>query len=171
MLTYETLRKIHKEEKSSNKLQKLPENFFRQVGLYLDKKSKMDKKEEKWELDSAKSTLDDLLEIREKKILTQALYSARSGVPAENMTPVEKEYFQKLVQVVKDFQSAKEEMFHPDQKKLVLVALEKDIPRFVGQDMKEYGPFQKTDVTTVPEESAGILLKKGAAREIKAQKT
>jgi len=43
----------------------------------------------------------------------------------------------------------------------------KDVPPFVGADMKKYS-LKKEDIITMPEDTANILLKRGAAEEVKA---
>ncbi len=166
MLTYETLRKIFTEERSTNKLVKLPENFFKDVKDYLDKKSKLQSKEDKWELDSAKGTLEDLLEIRERKILTLAMYSARSGIVPENLTPEEKNFFDNIIKIIKDFQKQRKKALEEKPEKMVAIAVLEDIPEFVGTDLKSYGPFKKGDIATIPEDSAKLFVQKGMAKEI-----
>ena len=38
-----------------------------------------------------------------------------------------------------------------------------DLPEFVGSDMHRYGPFKNGEVTSLPDNEAGILVKKGIA--------
>ncbi|HHH77995.1 MAG TPA: hypothetical protein ENL18_02130 [Thermoplasmatales archaeon] len=42
----------------------------------------------------------------------------------------------------------------------------KDVPPFVGADMKKYS-LKKEDIITMPDDTANILLKRGAAEEVK----
>ena len=91
MITYETLRKIQTQEKSSSKLVKLPENFFRDVKNYLERKEKLSKEKGNYlELQSANRILEEIFELREKKILNLAFYNIK-GLKPENLTPEEKE--------------------------------------------------------------------------------
>lgn len=167
MLTYEALRKLVQEEKAGNKLAELPEDFFENVKSYLDKKGNISKeREDVWELDSARRTLQDLLEIRERKILILALYNVRSGVVSVNMTPEEKEFYERLVEGIKDFQAKKKEILDGMPEKRQVIAMLEDMPEFVGINMKTYGPFKKGDVATLPEENARLLVDKSMARKI-----
>jgi DNA replication factor GINS len=166
MLTYETLRRIFTEERATNKLVRLPENFFKDVKEYLDKKSKLQSKEDKWELESARGTLEDLLEIRERKILTLAMYSARSGIIPENLMPEEKNFFDNIVQTIKEFQKQRKRNLEEEPEKMIAVAILEDIPEFVGTDLKNYGPFKKGDIATIPEENAKLFIQKNMAKEI-----
>ena len=55
MLSYETIRKIANDEKNSQKHVELPEGFFEEIKIYLDKKAKLNEsKTDIWELQSAR---------------------------------------------------------------------------------------------------------------------
>ncbi len=45
--------------------------------------------------------------------------------------------------------------------KLLLVVFREDVPKFVGEDLKVYGPFSKGDVAWIPEGNVKILEKRG----------
>jgi len=170
MITYETLRKIVNDEKNAAKLAKLPEDFFKQVKEYLDGKVQItESKADKWELDSARRLLQDLTEIRERKLLTLALFHVRSGVASENMTDEEKEFFDSVVNNIKNFQRRRKEAIEGQSEPKDLVAITTPLPEFVGINMKVYGPFNEGDVVTLPEPNADLLVKKNAARRIQAK--
>ncbi|MEM2542460.1 MAG: hypothetical protein QXR35_03235 [Candidatus Korarchaeum sp.] len=50
--------------------------------------------------------------------------------------------------------------------KLVLVTFKTQVPRFVGVDMRVYGPFSEGDVALVPEENAEALRQRDAVEVI-----
>lgn len=50
---------------------------------------------------------------------------------------------------------------------LIVIEALADIPRFVGIDMRSYGPIQKGDVLTLPYTNAMVLIRRHAARQIK----
>ena len=167
MLSYETIRKIDSDEKSNQKLVQLPEGFFEEVKIYLVKKTKMNEgKQDVWELQSAKRVLQDILDVRERKLLSLALYHVRSGMIPENITDQEREFFNTLVNNIKDFQIKRKEMLESDPIKRDVTGVLEDIPQFVGTDMKTYGPFKKGDVVTLPEEISKLLVKRGSVRKI-----
>lgn len=167
MLSYETIRKIATDEKNNPKLVQLPEAFFEEVKIYIDKKTKMSEgKQDIWELQSAKRVLQDILDMREKKILTSALYHVRAGIVPENLTDKEKEFFNTLVNNIKDFQSKRKEMLEGEPVRKYVVGILDDMPQFVGTDMKNYGPYVKGDVVTLPEEISKVLVERGSARKI-----
>jgi len=161
MITYEALRKALSEEKLNKRMSRLPDGFFSEVNEYLEKKAKLSDKEEKWELDSAKNTLQDLTEIRERKVLDAALFGSRTGITPENMFPVEKDLFDKVVCVINEFRKARETL--NEQAQPTLIEATADIPQFVGADMKSYGPFSKGEVVAVPDENAKLLAEMGSA--------
>ena len=49
------------------------------------------------------------------------------------------------------------------------VAILGDVPMFVGIDMKDYGPFKKGDVASVPKENSELLVSKSLARVIESK--
>jgi DNA replication factor GINS len=166
MLTDETIRRIFEEEKNAQGLTKLPDDFFGQVRNYLENKSKMVKIEaDRWEIDSVKRRLRTIFYMRERKILTSAPGFIDSGVPPENMTPEEIKFFEGIVERIKSFERERQEKFEEEEERLVPVTILEDVPKFVGINLRNYGPFKKGDLTTVPEPNADLLIKKGLAEK------
>lgn len=166
MLTDETIRRIFEEGKNSQGLTKLPDDFFEEVKEYLEKKSKLIRDEsDQWSMDSIKRRLRTIFERRERKILNSAHGFIDSGVLPENLTPEEKRFFEKVVECIKGFEREREEGFEREQEKLVLVSILEDIQRFVGINLRNYGPFRKGDITTIPEPNAELLIKKDLAEK------
>ncbi len=171
MLTYETLRRMMTDEKNSKKLLNLPENFFEEVKVYLENKAKFaDTKEDVWELDSSRRTLEDLFEIREGKLIELALFHVRSGINPGSLTREEKEFFDNIVNRIKEFQGRRREMFEGKKEKMQAVAFLESLPQFVGVDMKNYGPFERGDMATIPEANAKLLVERGIVKQINPNK-
>jgi hypothetical protein len=134
--------------------------------IYLENKSKVIRDEsDQWSLDSIKRRLRTIFERRERKILNSAHGFIDSGVAPENLTPEEKGFFEKVVECVKSFENEREEGFESGQESLVLVTILEDVKKFVGINMKNYGPFKRGDVTTLPEPNADLLVKKNLAEK------
>lgn len=166
MLTYETIRKVANDEKLTTKLTKLPLDFSKDVSTYLTKKSQIkETKEDSWELDSAAQTLQELFDRRERKIVNLALDSTRTGSVPEELTRDEKEFFNKLTDIITEFKSKKKQEAHKTT--LEVLAVKEDIPEFVGSDMSIYGPFKEGDVITLPKDESNILLEKNIVEKIK----
>ncbi len=168
MLTYEAIRRIVGEERTTQKLVALPDDFFNRIKEYLSHKAKIaDTKEDAWELASAKRVLQDLLDMRERKILNLAVYSLRSGTEPENMTPEEKELFNAVSTNIKEFQEKRKLVLEGREERTENIALLEDVPEFMGTNLKKYGPFKKGEIVTLPEDVSKVLEEKGAAKRMK----
>ncbi len=170
MITYDAIRKVMMDERNSTKLTELPENFFAEVMAYLESKAKLrQNKEDAWEFESAKRLVQDILEIREKKVVNLALYHVRSGISPGKLTNEEKELFDSVVESAKTFQKRMKETLSGRREKLVLIAMLDDVPEFMGTDMKSHGPFKKGDMVTLPEETAEFLISKGLGQRVSGE--
>jgi len=167
MLTDETIRRIFEDERNAAGLTKLPDDFFEQVREYMEKKRKMMRDEtDQWATEAVKRRLKTIFERRERKILNAAHGFIDSGVIPENMTAEERAFFEKIVEGVNAFQKERTEKLERKEEKLVMVAMLEDVQKFVAINMKNYGPFKKGDITTLPEPNADLLIKKGIAEKI-----
>jgi DNA replication initiation complex subunit (GINS family) len=54
-----------------------------------------------------------------------------------------------------------------DNSALMLLRVLQPIPKLVGVDLDEYGPFQPEDIVSLPRENALVLIARGAASEVK----
>lgn len=163
MLTYESIRKILDEEKATGRLTNIPDSFFLEAQSYLEKKSKT--AEEEWRTDSAKRRLNDIIEIREKKIINSAINAVKANVAIDNLTPEEKALFESVVQSIKTFRQNVQKSMEPKEKEEPIAMLQ-DIEQFVGLNMKNYGPFKAGDIATLPKPIAELLISKGFAEKV-----
>jgi DNA replication initiation complex subunit (GINS family) len=164
MITYETLRRVEQEEKNYAKLTKLPPNFLREAMDYLEKKETMaQEKDDKWEHQTAKQRVRNIMDMRERKIVNFTLSFVRSGAIPESMTPEERELFDRIVRNLQDFQGQRKKVMSGEKFPMKAVAFLQDVPKFVGIDMGHYGPYKAGDISTVPEDNAKVLVEKGAS--------
>lgn len=167
MLTDETIRKIAEEERNTAGLSKLPDGFFDEVRAYVEKKEKMARDEsEKWAFDAVKRRLKTIFERRERKMLNSAHGFIESGVVPEHMSDEERKFFERVVECINEFQKVREGRMEKKDENLVLVTLLDNVSKFVGMNMKAYGPFIKGDIATIPAPNADLLMKKGLAEKI-----
>ncbi len=167
MLTDETIRKIADDERNSAGLSRLPDGFFDEVRGYLENKAKMSREEsEKWALESVKRRLKTIFERRERKMLNAAHGFIDSGVVPEGMTEEEKRFFSMIVECLNGFQKEREGMLEKKEENLALVTILGQVGKFVGINMKNYGPFAKGDIATVPAPNADLLVSKGLAERV-----
>ena len=142
------------------------------------------------ELKSIRKILRDLYERREKKIMDIALNKSRTGsnlIDTDAMLEEEREFFEDVVEVLDKYRRGvlmnlfKADMPSIEQQKTVADNKEKEekqketmavrfthaVPKFVGSDMKVYGPFDQEDVSNLPKDVGQLLVEKGRVEEIK----
>ncbi len=167
MLSYEALRQMVNEERTKQKMVDLPDGFFEEVSKYLENKRRMSEtKEDSWEYDSAKRLLQDLLDKRESKILNLALFHIRSGADPGKLTKEEQELFDYIISGIKSFRKKLKEGVEGKMEPMSTIGFLTDTPEFVGMDERNYGPFSKGDVASIPADNAKLLIDKGMARPI-----
>ena len=140
-----------------------------------------------------KYLLEDLIQIRIKKILFLLTQSPPQNVPLQALTRTEREFvkafnilFQNLFEnqlkdldksldtVSKDENQATTLMFDSSkedkEEELALIRVVRPIPAFLGTDGLVYGPLAVGDIVNIPRELAyRILIPKGAAVEIETE--
>jgi len=170
-------------EKSRGALQKIDDNLFNQIKRRIK------------ELEDMRKTLDDedylrideeirtlrklqkrLFELRTIKIIMQAwadVCETESGIEGvENMTSVERELYNKLVNLLKEY---KKEILTEFSENIeikgdkILVRVKQDIPEFEGIDGKTY-KLRKGDVVIIPKLNADALIKSGVCEEIEVRR-
>jgi len=195
LITYETIRNAHRAEKEEE-LQKLPEGFFESVRNWFKHKENLRDTTSLLEVENAKKLLDDIINRRQKKIVLSALRTIRGELPPTNLSDEERKFFDEVVNSLKLFKNEMNERFKgydtiveekiEDAKKTVeelkpeeevknifvkpdgklLVKALKDLPEFVGSDLKNYGPLKAGDVITLPEEIGNLLISRKVGENI-----
>ena len=178
MISFEVVRTVHRAEKRNTKLTELPENFFEKVKEYLNRKrllaeKKMDEKAF-LEVRNIERLIEEIFNMRERKIINQALIAVRTGIPPENLTKEENEFFNKVVDLLKSRrESVLKKLLEKSEiveEKIKLLIFKEDVPEFVGVDMKTYGPFRKGDIAKLPEENAELLIEAGKAEVFETER-
>lgn len=172
-ISFELIRKIQREEQRVPKLTKLPEDFYDSLSAYLDQKRMM--KEERrtaLEMKNIELLLEDIFNRRERKILNFAIIAARTGIPPENLSEEENEFFNKIVITIKQRRNEglKKMLGERKEELATLIVFKEEVPEFVALDEKTYGPFKKGDIAKLPEENMRVLIERGMAEEFKVSK-
>lgn len=171
MITFEIIRKIQRDEQLTPKLTKLPENFYQNVKIYLDQKRKITDRKIVLEVKNIERLVEDIFNRRERKIINSAIIAARTNIPPENLTNEEKDFFEKIVSLIKSRRGdILENLFKTKEETVGLVVFKESVPEFVGSDEKVYGPFQKGDIAKLPEENVKILKERGIVEEFEVSK-
>jgi len=178
LISYETIRNVQRKEKEEKILQKLPENFFILVREWLrNKKDSIKDNTDMIELENAKNLLEDIINRRETKIIMSALNTMRGNLPSDGLSEEEVKFFDNIISLLKKFKSEmQEEILGYDgvieskinsAREAVSATLKKvkfvaDVPKFVDENMKKYGPFTAGDETEVPASVAEMLAKRNS---------
>jgi DNA replication initiation complex subunit (GINS family) len=176
VISFEYLRKILNEEKKSQNLTKIPDDFYETVRMYIEGKKKLVKeKKDEIELRNIERIVENIFNLRERKIINFAIMAARAGVQPSNLTSEERQFFQKVFETLKErriiLDKIKSALEGEVKKEVeILVVFKQDFPAFVGIDGQTYGPFKKGDIAKLPEENRKILVSKGIIEEFKVEK-
>jgi len=191
IITYEILYDILRRERSRQELQKLDINFFNDINKYIkekkaileDLKSKSSifakkeiEKTEK-ELINIKKIVKEIYDKRESKILQLALSSAVTNriQDGSNLLSEEKLIFDGLVKFLKDsrenllnqlLDDEKPKVIKSEQESIKTVRILQPIPKFIGDDLNEYGPLEEEFIASLPIKVAELLIKNNKAEEI-----
>jgi len=188
-MDYEKLYSIWLRENENNDLQRLPSNFYEEVGKYINELelglsstnlSRIEAKIIEAELKNVRFMVKDLYNLRLEKILRAVLKGKE--LSEETLNSTEKEYFEPLTETLRNFYSlisrilkgkmpkefVKTERKHelPLEKKKIVVRILENLPAIVGIDMKVYGPFKKGDIAVLPRKNAETLIQKEKAKII-----
>ncbi|MEM4662961.1 MAG: hypothetical protein QXM75_02985 [Candidatus Diapherotrites archaeon] len=178
-IDFEELRKIHRQEKNSQQLTPLSEDFFNELKNYLDEK----RKEYLESLGSGATPSEDFIniqrmareifEIRQRKIIKKAFHAAMGSEDneEEKLSGDEKKLFCNICKVVSEYQKSIDKIFAVEPKKktkdkhlnTILVEIIEDVPAFVGSNMQEFGPYKKGQKVELPEDIADILISRKIA--------
>jgi DNA replication initiation complex subunit (GINS family) len=168
-------------------------NYINQKELIL-KQDQLDIKTKK-EIENIKQIVKDLYNKREKKIVSLALDKSRTQSSIVNVNLLlkeEKELFDEMVaalnskrvflekklegatsnleiqkkDVNEEICKQKTDVSEVKESTTKLVRFLHAVPKFVGLEGEEYGPFEEEDVASLPSEIAELLVKKERVEEI-----
>jgi len=171
-ITYEYIRKVQREELAEVRLTKITDDFYDKAEKYLEQKMRLGKKKDRSseiEAENLQKLLEDIYNRRETKILQQAIFASRTGIPIQNLTKVEEKFFRQLVELLKFQREKTLNIFTKKTKeeaKLEKLKFTQDIPEFIGSDLKKYGPFKAEGEGEIPVENAELMIKSENAKKV-----
>lgn len=151
-----------------------------------------EKRKTEEQLENVKRIIKELYNKREKKIMSIAIDKSKNkSIILDNSVFLkeEKELFDNIVKILgisrenilsnitnlkeplplewlsiekKEIKEEKEEK----KKDTKLVRFLSAVPKFVGKELEEYGPFEEEDIASLPIEIANVLINKGRVEEI-----
>jgi DNA replication initiation complex subunit (GINS family) len=151
-----------------------------------------ERKKTERQLDNIYRILKELYERREKKIIQLALDKSRTSanlIDTSSLLKEEKSFFDSITSCLDTYRDAilaavlneklpfmqpigdkkPAELFKAAielKKPTKLVRFISQVPKFVGPELEEYGPFEGEDIANLPSEVANVLISKGKADEI-----
>ena len=154
-----------------------------------------ERKKTERQLENIFKIVKELYERREKKIISLAIDKSRTKsnlIDTSGLLKEEKVFFDAMTNLLDNYRDAilfavlNEKMPFMqslDEKKPVemfrsaielkkptrLVRFTAHVPKFVGPELEEYGPFEEEDIANLPVEISDVLINKSKAEEIKEE--
>lgn len=179
-LSYDELRRIYRLEKNTSRLVDVDDDFYEALGAFIQHEKKeylaglKDFSSAKARnFSNLKKIVDEIFSLREKKLISRALIASRNGEEDNvNLAAEEKKTFKELLAILNKHRGFLRQAFEPDnkraaEKELVSLKVLKEVPAFVGPDMKEYGPFSVDEAASLPSKVAELLVVRKLAEEQK----
>ena len=123
------------------------------------------------ELENVKNTIKRFFELREKKVAEAALYTAKTGLPVENLEAEEEKLFFALIDEIKKHRERFSEELQKEseiKQKKIVYKVRRPLPTFIGPDMNSY-KLNENDIiepSALPKSLNDFLLKKGIIEKI-----
>jgi DNA replication initiation complex subunit (GINS family) len=172
-LDYDELRRVYRVEMRSPNLTKLNENFYKELKKFLseEKKKYAEEMQDSFsptplkKLNNLKKMIEKIREIRLKKCMNLCLmYSRTNDFQSEGLIDFEIDFAKGIIKLI-DKQNEQTDMIYGLTKKqkkeskssLIKVKFLQSIPAFIGSDMKEYGPYETSQICELPEDVCKIL--------------
>jgi DNA replication initiation complex subunit (GINS family) len=174
LVDFDYMRTLQKKERNVTSPAEVPEDFYADLAAFVRSaagRSKGDAAEARI-LENTIKLSREVFEKREQKLLTRALLAVRTSESGQaNLTPEEKAVLDELAAVLKRHRQFFDQVILGEYEKPaqpertlinpsepnVLVRARQPIPRFVGEDALEYGPFDANDVVKLPRREAELL--------------
>jgi DNA replication initiation complex subunit (GINS family) len=171
-LSYDELRKIQARERASPVLQSIPDGFYASVMKLIEKKNGALKSNfsltEAREYESIIKVAEDIHERRMQKIVLRAM-KAVGGQEEIALMGEEAELFERISKAVLEdrekFRSIIGGKESKSEERIKRIKILKNLPKFVGTDLKVYGPFKEGEIIELPEKEAQLLVNRGIAEQ------
>lgn len=137
------------------------------------------------QLENSEKIIKELYERRENKIIQMALFSSRTDSKAdqENMLKEELDLYNLIISNLSDYRNTivhsilmgklpvieKPKLIKTEDEQKVtskLIRFTTSVPKFVGDDLNIYGPYEEHDVANLPEKVSELLIQRNRAEKI-----
>lgn len=195
-ITYEVLFDVLRREKENNELQALDDTFYDDVADYIAQKRRnvskpsgsydgLDEEKDKIQLRNILRTVEEIYNIRERKVLNLARTKARATknlIDTTKILPEERTLFDDAVDMLsgqrdevlreitgkmnQDREEQDRSGSEQGDEDEETVEIQRQLPKFLGSDKNVYGPFEEGQEVSLPSSVAELLVKKGRAERI-----
>ena len=178
--SYENVKQAWLAEKTSRELVEIPEEFYQNVARYVAQLNLELKHSEplRGELlqEELRNVFRMIQEIHLSRVFKAIDEIARGGPPAP-LLERERYAFSEIRQsleklhaeLVSPTMAGRAELAAPREITNVLLIVQAEIPPIVGDDLRQYGPFKRGEITSLPKRSAELMVKHGLARKIEVK--
>lgn len=159
---YNELRKVHLEEKRSNNLSQINENFYEEVNKYIEKtKGKVNEESNpilRRELENCLKILNEVQKKRIEKIILYGFNEVYNGFdPLDKLTNEEKTLYEEIKKDVIKVKKCFDKKTVKKKEDIIKVRVLKEIPKFKGPD-GEYGPYEEGKIYELPRKTGELLI-------------
>ncbi|MEM4271812.1 MAG: hypothetical protein QXD13_01850 [Candidatus Pacearchaeota archaeon] len=175
MLSYNDLYELLRKERFNESLQLLPKNFVEDVAEYLNERKGSTASEDglfadsilkaKKQFENSIAIFKELMLRRKKKLLNLVFVAAETGIMKkdyENMLPVERELFDKMVKAFEESEKEVSRVLSSKKNEIKssnkMVIFSQSVEQFVDMSGKLIGPFAAGELANIDEEVARILV-------------
>lgn len=160
---YNELRKVHIEEKKSNNISHLKENFYVEINDYIEKtKNKLNNEPNpalRRELENCLKILNEVQKKRVEKIILYGFNEIYNGFdPLDNLTYEERKLYEEIKKNVTKVKKNFEKRNTKQKEDIIKVRVLKQIPKVKGPDGKDYGPFKEGEIYELPSKIGELLI-------------
>jgi DNA replication factor GINS len=178
--SFKDVKQVWLAEKTSRELVEIPEEFYRNVARYVAQLNLELKHSEslRGELlqEELRNVFQMIQEIHLSRVFKAVDEIAHGRLPApllerERCTFSEiRQSLEKLyTELVSSTMTGRTELAGPREITNILLIVQTEVPPIVGDDLRQYGPFKRGDITSLPRRTAELMLKHGLARKIEVK--
>jgi len=178
--SYDDVKQVWLAEKTSRELMEIPEEFYQNVAKYVAQLNLELKRSEPLRGGLLQEELQNVFQMVQEIYLSRTLKAideVAQGKLPDTLLERERYAFNEIRQSLKKLcaelipptitESA--ELAAPREITNVLLIMQAEVPTIVGDDLRQYGPFKKGEITSLPRRSAELMMKHGLARKIEVK--
>ena len=178
--SHDDVKQVWLAEKTSRELVEIPEEFYQNVAKYVAQLNLELKRSEPLRGELLQGELQNVFQMVQEIYLSRTLKAidevAQGGLPdpllereryafSEIRQSLEKLY----AELVSPTITGRAELAAPREITNVLLIVQAEVPTIVGDDLQQYGPFKRGEITSLPRRSAELMVKHGLARKIEVK--